>query len=91
MKRKERRTYATRREYLIAAVARRRKAVRQKAIAHKGGRGVYEELEEGGGRARQVYPNLRELPSRNSCGNSSFLEQSGLKHRVNSGKPKLLH
>jgi hypothetical protein len=33
---KERRTYATRRKYLIAAVARRRKAVRQKAIAYKG-------------------------------------------------------
>jgi predicted HNH restriction endonuclease len=33
---KERRTYAKRRDYLIAAVAKRRKAVRQKAIAYKG-------------------------------------------------------
>lgn len=34
----ERRTYADRREYLIKAVQKRRKEVRQRAIGHKGGR-----------------------------------------------------
>ena len=37
MKSKDRRTYADRRDYLIQAVARRRKMVRQTAIDHKGG------------------------------------------------------
>ena len=37
MKRKEKRTYAERRTYLIAAVTNRRKRVRQKAIDYKGG------------------------------------------------------
>lgn len=36
-KRAEKRTYAERREYLIAAVARRRRILRQKAIEYKGG------------------------------------------------------
>ena len=36
--RRDSRTYADRRDYLIAAVQKRRKVVRLKAIAHKGGR-----------------------------------------------------
>jgi predicted HNH restriction endonuclease len=38
MKRKDNRTYAERRTYLLAAVTRRRKTVRQRAIDHKGGK-----------------------------------------------------
>ena len=34
----EKRTYADRREYLIAAVAKRRKQLREKAIEYKGGK-----------------------------------------------------
>ena len=34
----EKRTYADRREYLIAAVAKRRKQLREKAIKYKGGK-----------------------------------------------------
>ncbi len=34
---KDRRTYAERREYLIRAVQKRRKDIREKAIAYKGG------------------------------------------------------
>lgn len=36
----DKRTYADRREYLIAAVAKRRRAIKLKAIAYKGGRCV---------------------------------------------------
>jgi len=35
---KDTRTYAERREYLLAAVQKRRKEIRRKAIAHKGGK-----------------------------------------------------
>ncbi len=37
-RRKEKRTYADRREYLIAAVSKRRKKLRDKAIAYGGGK-----------------------------------------------------
>ena len=40
MTRIERRTYADRREYLIKAVAKRRRALKQKAIDYKGGKCV---------------------------------------------------
>lgn len=36
----DKRTYADRREYLIAAVAKRRKLLKQKAVEYKGGRCV---------------------------------------------------
>jgi predicted HNH restriction endonuclease len=36
MKKKEKRTYADRRNYLIAAVSKRRRSIRLKAIDHKG-------------------------------------------------------
>jgi len=37
VRKKDKRTYADRREYLIEAVRRRRKDLRVKAVAHKGG------------------------------------------------------
>ncbi len=38
VKRVEKRTYADRREYLIAAVAKRRRVLKQKSIEYKGGK-----------------------------------------------------
>ncbi len=40
IRRAEKRTYADRREYLIAAVAKRRRVLKQKSIEYKGGRCV---------------------------------------------------
>lgn len=37
----EKRQYADRREYMIKAVAKRRKKIREMALAHKGGRCVF--------------------------------------------------